>query len=863
MKRIKEFFKLKNWKRILISVLTLASAASAIGFGSKYYVSQNVNKSIEYGGGVEVVVQVSTNGKVADDTLTENVNKFLSDRLSGGTGLNGVSVSTEGGGKIRITKSGDLNDSQRDQFLKEITNKPILTITDSELKPIFYNGVFVEDGSLDRGTPTDWIPPFAANQAKNVIQNNGTNVVELALNNQDAVFQWTKATENISKRQNKTVLMWLNILELIQLAKTKYASDWAAAQENLWNFVHVNNRPFETITDPVTGQQRVERNPFKKALIDIEGRYLISVANVNAPINSQKVIISGNFTNNDALNLANRINFGLSNYDLSVVYTHYLNSTLQNKAFLYAMIAGLLVFVVIAVFMIINYGLLGIISAISIALYMFLTLLIFTAIKGEYSPSTIAALIIGIGISVDANVITFERLKSEIYSGDSLDKSFKTSNRLSLSSIIDANITTIIIGFILFYLGTKEVKGFGITLILSIFFTLVVMLVFTRFLATMIVGTGYFDKRLWLLGVRPKKINNPSKVIKRIRNIDYLRKSKWFALLSFVFILTSLIVFGSVAGTSGSFWNGVNRSLEFSGGINILIQSKGESYGDLTLAQATEIKNVLVAKASEINLLDAANITTISKASLSTENYIVNIRTSQVLSSEQIEQIINLAKNVKDDIEWNNLQILPSEAAKLVLNALIAVAVSFVGIVIYTLIRMNWTFAIAAIIGLMHDFIMVFAFIVITRLQVSTIIIAAMLSIIGLSINDTIVTFDRIKEKINNEYPNQILTKSDIKTIVNQSISDTLKRSLYTSLSTIAAVAILLSFGNATNFAFNIVMLFGISIGVYSSIFICSWIWSKLELFRQKRIQKRMDNKYWDISKPDEQTFPGINDFNY
>ncbi|UUM19634.1 protein translocase subunit SecDF [Mycoplasma sp. 1578d] len=861
MKRIKEFFKLKNWKRILISVLTLTSAAVTIGFGSKYYISQNVNKSIEYGGGVEVVVQVSSNGQNADKTLTENVNKFLFDRLTGGTGLNGVSVSSEGDGKIRITKSGQINDSQKDQFLKEITSKPTLTFTDSDLKPLFYDGVFDENGSLNKGAPVNWIPPFAPNEARSLIQQDGKNIVELKLLNQEAVKQWTSATENISKRQNKSILMWLNILELINIAKTQYPKDWAEARENLWNFVHVGNKPFEVITDPTTQRPIVRQNPFKKNIIDIQGRYLISVASVAAPLNSEKIIISGSFTNNEARDLANRINFGLSNYDLTIVSSHYLDSTLQNKAFYYAMIAGLLVFIAIAVFMIINYGLLGIISAFSISLYMFLVLLIFTAIKGEYSPSTLAALIIGIGISVDANVITFERLKSEVYSGDSLDKSFKTSNRLSLSSIIDANITTIIIGFILFYLGTKEVKGFGITLILSIFFTLVVMLIFTRFLSTMIVGTGFFDKRLWMLGIRKNRIKNPGKMTIKISQFDYLKKAKWFTLGSFIFIIISLVVFGSIAGTNKSFWTGINRSLEFSGGINISIPGQNDF---LTKTQAESIRNAIIQNSSNINLKDPAEIISINKTSLSTENYVINIKTSQILSQVQIAQIRELAKNIVGrDISAQELQILPSEASKIVLNALIAVAVAFIGIIAYTLIRMNWTFAIAAVLGLMHDFIIVVAFVIITRLQISTIIVAAMLSIIGLSINDTIVTFDRIREKINNEYPNQILTKEEIKSIVNQAISDTLKRSLYTSFSTIFAVFILLTFGSATNFAFNIVMLFGISIGVYSSIFICSWIWSKLELFKQKQIQRRINTRYWDISHPDEQTFAGINDFEY
>ncbi len=139
-------------------------------------------------------------------------------------------------------------------------------------------------------------------------------------------------------------------------------------------------------------------------------------------------------------------------------------------AFTKAMIAGLIVFSLIAIFMIVNYGLLGALSTIGMALYMFLTLTMFTVMRGEYSPETIASLIIGIGMAVDACIITFERLKSEVRSGNSIIKSHKIANKLSLSTIFDSNTTTIIVGFVLFFFGTGQIKGFSIMLILSIIF---------------------------------------------------------------------------------------------------------------------------------------------------------------------------------------------------------------------------------------------------------------------------------------------------------------------------------------------------------------------------------------------------------
>ncbi|RTZ68084.1 MAG: hypothetical protein DSZ21_02470 [Tenericutes bacterium] len=145
--------------------------------------------------------------------------------------------------------------------------------------------------------------------------------------------------------------------------------------------------------------------------------------------------------------------------------------------------------------MIVNYGLLGALSTISIALYTFLTLMMFTVMRGEYSPESIAALILGLGMSVDANIITFERLKSEVYSGSTLNKANTIANRRSLTTIFDANITTLIVAFVLFIFGTRNIKGLSVTLIISIFFTLVIMLGFTRLTSTLLVKTGMFDKR--------------------------------------------------------------------------------------------------------------------------------------------------------------------------------------------------------------------------------------------------------------------------------------------------------------------------------------------------------------------------------
>ncbi|MEA4134346.1 protein translocase subunit SecDF [Mycoplasma sp. 2704] len=859
--RISEFFKLSNWKRIVISTITIISTILAIVFGSLFYIGKNVNKSIEYGGGIEVLVQVQKDKKNADNQLTNLVNTSLYNRLNS-TGLNGITVSSEGDGKIRITKSGQLTDSERILFQNEIVDKPLLTITDGQLRPLFYEGSFKvgEPIGVD-GSPTDipaskWIPPFLQDSATSQANtSNGKNSVSLKLR-PDSQVEWTKATEYVSSQQDKRVLMWLNIEKLLSIAQNEFPEDWDQSGHNLWNFIHVTNQAYSI--DNSTGYPRRVENALKEFEFNATA-YMISNASVNEPLNGESVQISGNFTAQEAQHLANQINFGLSDYELEVLSNVYVQPDLNNSSFNYAMIAGIVIFSLISIFMLVNYGLLGALSTISIALYIFLTLLIFTVLRGEYSPATLAALIIGIGISVDANVITFERLKQQVYTGDSLKKSFRNANKLSMSSIIDANVTTLIVGFILFYFGTKDVKGFSITLVLSVLCTLLIMLVFSRFLASMLVGTGMFDDKLYMLGIRKRYINHKTKIGEMIENFDYLKQSKWFALGSVIFVLIGLIVFISLSASNHNIWGGFNKSLEFAGGTNITVQPSIGSA--ITLEDAESIKKVIADNAAKYNIENVDQIVSFSKASASGNEYVAMIKTSQSLSADVVEKIRADILSNNANVEIISYTISTSEANKLVLNAVLATVISFVGIIVYLLFRMSWTYSIAAIIGLVHDFLMVIAFIVITRLQVSTIIVAAMLSILGLSINDTVVTFDKIRETIKTKFNGKILKKDDIKSIVNHSIAQTFKRSLYTSGTTILAILVLLCFNNATNMSFNIVMLFGISIGVYSSIFICSWVWAMLEGHKQRKIQKRIDTGYWNVNLPDEQTFAGVNDY--
>ncbi|UUD34952.1 protein translocase subunit SecDF [Mycoplasmopsis caviae] len=850
-----KIFSWSNWKRWVILSITLISTIIAIVCGSLFYVSKKPNLSIEYGGGVEVLVQAKREGKLVDDKYAKNIANIMDDRLTGGIAFNGTTVSVEGDGILKITQNGQLSPKEKEELEKIVSLKPSLILTDGNMVPLFINGKFNEKAEkIDYNKISDYIPPLKENGASLRFGFNNAYAIDVHLRNNDAANEWYKATSFVADKTKSTqsIMMWLNLDALVKFAKSsEYAADWKESGENPYNFVHIGNKA----KDSKNKKNALKVHEFKAA------NYLISEAGLNGPLTGTHFSISGGFTEERAKKIVANINFGSANYSLKQLSSNYIEPKKTSNSFRSALLAGAVVFSIIAVFMIVNYGLLGALSTISIALYMFLTLLLFTVLRGEYSPVTIAALIIGIGISVDSNIITFERLKNEVYSGDRLQKALKNANRRTLSSILDANILTLLISFVIFFFGTSTVKGFSISLVFSVVFTLIVMLIFTRGLSSLLVNTGVFDNRLWLLGIKQKKILAPQKENKLTR-FSFVKNAKWFVISSLIFLVIGIIIFTIFAIINKNFWAGFNRSLEFGSGARISIESLESAYTQDEIFQLqNKFQNSLVNWGVDPSKI-TYHIVAIDKGS----NWKLQIETTQDLTGflDKIEKDVlsfRIDNNPGNEPRFIAYAISTSRAFDLLKNSMIAIAVAFLIVIAYTFIRFKWTYSIAAVIGLVHDLFMAVSFIAITRLQLSPIMIAALLSITAFSANDTIIVFERIKETINTKYHGVFLSKELIKEIANNAIKDTFKRSLYTTLTTVISILVLLMFGNATDLSFNIVMIFGLIVGSYSSIFICTWIWIKLETRRQLGIKKRSESNYWKLPGSEEQLFQGINDF--
>ncbi len=837
--------------RIIILITTLIAVVLTISLGSSLYTTKNVKTGGAYGGNGEVTIKLTKpNG---DQYTTEELSRIYDNMIDhiDPLGINNIAQNSSigTGGLVTFKKSGISTQKELEEFTRLITLKPRLGIYTTGGNTLFNkNGQIWSNPSMPKNMEeaakldSDFQAPFVEGAAVAIGKQEGQEVVRVKLKN-TYVPIWGAITGALAQKK-ASITMWINYQQ------TRREMFEKGIMPN------PNGNPFSEIHANLPDGKLsgvLKNNVFKFYGMDSPSNHLISTASINGALNSQEFVITlgAKATHATAKRLASQINYGSSTYKITTQSSMFTPADYGTSAFQKAVIAGIVVFSIIAIFMIVNYGLLGALSTIGMALYIFLTLTMFTIMRGEYSPETIASLIIGVGMAVDACIITFERLKVEIKSGNSVIKSNKIANKLSLSTIFDSNMTTIIVGFVLFYFGTSQIKGFSIMLILSILFTLLVMLMFVRLLSTTLVNLGAFNNRSWLAGVKKSSINAaPSEKKQKILNFNYIKNAKWFAIGSSTIIGISLIVFATLAGVAGKMSGGLNSSIDFSGGSKFtIINSSGQK--NLKSDDAIKLKADLVS-----HLIKSEDVDVIYQNNEKTEAR-VQITSKDAISNDQIAKIINNPTRKYEIIGGSTTSLV---AQKLIRDAMIAISVALLAIVIYTLVRFKWTYSVAAIVALVHDGLIVTAVFVITRIEFSPIFVAGLLSILGYSINDTIVTFDRVREKFK-KVNNSKLDKKGIIKIANEAIRDTIKRSLLTSATTIMAVTVLLFFGNATKLEFNIAMLVGLVSGTYSSIFIATYVWVVLEAWSQKRSQSRTNKNFWKLKEKEEQVVVGINDF--
>lgn len=599
---------------------------------------------------------------------------------------------------------------------------------------------------------------------------------------------------------------------------------------------------FYEVTNKISSQENnsiviwLDFNPLKnsyekeKSECGTSGSRCLSAATVSQGFASD-VIIQGNFTEEEEVsNLVDLINSGSLPSKLTEISSNTVGASFGDQTLKTTLIAGIFAIVAIIVILILIYHFAGFISSVSMMIYTFLVFLIFWLVGGVLTLPGIAALVLGIGMAVDSNVITFARIKEELLKGKSLPSAFKEGAKSSFSAIIDSNITTIIVAIIMFVLGESSIKGFATMLIITVIVTMFTMVFLTRILLNLFVKTNYFNDKVNLfINVNKNDIPNVSKNEEakpnRFNKVNFL-KNKFICVAISLFIIS---VGGIIIG-----FKGLNLGIDYKAGTEITIVSEEK------ISKKTLQKDL-----SEIQL-KSSNIT------IGEEE--ISIRIDEALNGNEVKEINKYFED-KYDAKVNIGVVSNIVQKELIKNAILSVLIALIGIIIYVSLRFKLSYAVGGVIALIHDVLMIFSLFAIFRLEVNAMFIAAILAIIGYSINDTIVSFDRIRENLA-KYDWKKITYDKFLNICNLSIQETFTRTIYTTITTLLPVIILLILGSKGIYTFNMAMLFGLIAGTYSSIFIATTIFIAIE---KKNIGKNLKTKKEYKDEINEKQIKGIN----
>lgn len=555
------------------------------------------------------------------------------------------------------------------------------------------------------------------------------------------------------------------------------------------------------------------------------GSNCISVARVGEAF-SGNVVLEGDFPKEEAEQLVDLINSGSLPTKLTSISSKTVDASFGNDMLVKAGIAGLVSVGLIILLLTAVYRVAGFFSGLCLIIYTFLVFLFFNLIDGVLTLPGIAAMILGIGMAVDSNVISFERIKDELSRGKKLPDAVRAGDKRSIVTILDANITTFIAAILLFAFGESAVKGFATILILTIIVTMLTMVFINRVVISSFAESGIFDSRLNLfIGYKKKEKVKFKKQIKTYDGFDFLKHKVALSVIPVVIIVIAGIFLAV---------RGANLGIDFTGGSSITVMSTKEK------VEEDKVKEILV----DYEIVD------LSMAS-NQEGY---VKIAETLEEKEVKDIKASLKELGYE---SDISVISNMVKKdLTKNALVSLVFASVAMLIYVAVRFTFNFSVSSIVALLHDVLIMCSLFIIFKVEVNFIFIAAVLTIIGYSINDTIVTFDRIRENYEFGVKEKFKTKEEVYTLVNISLGQTIFRTLFTTTTTLIPVIVLLCFGISAIFEFNIALLIGLIAGVYSSIFLAGTAWALLTI-KDMNTPEEKKHKYED--ELDEKIIKGIN----
>ncbi len=578
------------------------------------------------------------------------------------------------------------------------------------------------------------------------------------------------------------------------------------------------------------------KEEYAKSLQGEEPKY-ISAATVNSEI-SGDCIIQGNFTEAEARTLANLINSGSLPVKLTEISSNVVSASYGEDALHKTALAGIVGILLVILFMIWQYRLGGLISGVMLAFYIWAIFALYKAMGAVFTLSGIGALVLGVGMTVDANIINYERIRQELYKGRSVRSAVEKGATASFSAVFDAQFTTLIAAVIMYVWGNGAVKGFATMLIITVIMTLLINVAFSKWMLKLVVNAGVADGKPELFNVSKKNIPDVNKGESQFytgtKAFDYVKNSKMSNMISAAILALGLI-FGCVNAARGAGF--FNLGIDFASGTKLTVSSE----------QALSVSDVEA-------YMEELGYDNFSYQSAGEDT--VYAVTKDTLETEDLFELkANLTE--KFGVEPGDSVVTPVVGRDLVRNAFILTIVAWIAMMAYVAFRYEWNYALGCIIALVHDVLIVLAFFAIFRFEVNTEVISVLLTIIGYSINNSIVVFDRVRELMADKKEAN-MKAADYDEVVNKSLDATIVMSLFSSISTLLPVICLLLMGSRSIFTFIFAMFIGLIAGTVSSIFVAPTVWRIVAAKNAGKPTKKKKNKEYKEAL-DEYTIKGIN----
>lgn len=514
---------------------------------------------------------------------------------------------------------------------------------------------------------------------------------------------------------------------------------------------------------------------------------VICAPTVNGALTDGRAQISGNYTYEDAEKLASLIRIGGLKLELNEIHSKVVGAQLGSDAIKTSLEAGAIGLAVIAVFMIGIYFLPGFVATLALLLYTALVVLLLNGFDITLTLPGIAGIILSIGMAVDANVIIFARIREELATGKTVKSSEKIGFDKALSAILDGNITTLIAALVLLIFGSGSIKGFAQTLILGIVLSMFTALFVTRWLLRAFYAIGFTSEKWYGVG-------------KEHKALDFVGKRWIYFAISLVLIVGGFVMMGVNKAQTG---NPLNLSLDFVGGTSMTVTfNEQKSLSELETDIIPEMEKIA---GSAVQPQPVQNSTDV----------VFKTNALDVTKRDAIEEMLLDKYGVEN--EQIVMETIGGTISKeTTVKTFASVCVAMVCMLIYIAIRFkNISFGAGGVLALLHDVLVVLAFYAAAKVSVGSTFIACMLTLVGYSINATIVVYDRIREN-----RSQMGSGADLKDVINRSITQTLSRSIFTSLTTFIMVAALYVLGVTAIREFALPLMVGIVCGTYSSVFL-------------------------------------------